>query len=204
MNRFYLGWKGTPWKPELMPEPRAPVNYKDPVKISGYIAEKKVSQQDKAAQQPFYGRIAEWTLIDEGGAVIDDCDYQDAGELLIGAVERVLPADSCLLPGRLVHGLIGLDVKTALRIAAVETMCKESSAIAPFYLWYDRKFCYDPYQALVGSMDPPIPLTDLADFLGCSDAYQCYLESDDSLAQAHLARALTAHSIAHTEIVSVD
>lgn len=42
---------------EFLPEPQAPSNYKDEVKIKAYVEEKRIEQVDKAALDPDYGEI---------------------------------------------------------------------------------------------------------------------------------------------------
>lgn len=167
---FYVGWTGEPWRTELLPEPSAPGNYKDPAKISAYVEEKRVKQQRSARSLPIYGRLESVFVCDDSGErvfsrttddIAGDADGRTAGLAFLDWLRStfIFPEDihdeslmsaagSDLGPVQ----LIGLDIKAALKMAAMEGFIHPHSRAEPsaiprriWHLHHSDDFCVDPF-----------------------------------------------------------
>ena len=76
-----------PDKFDLLPEPEAAKNIKDPAKIEADIDAKRVAQREKAALDPMFGRVAAVAFVGEIEEVIVIEDASDEAErLLVGHI----------------------------------------------------------------------------------------------------------------------
>ena len=70
MNSFYIGWTSDAYRTDLLPEPEAPSNYKDPAKIAAAVAAKKEKQEADARFSPFYGKLSSICMLSPAGDVL--------------------------------------------------------------------------------------------------------------------------------------
>jgi hypothetical protein len=183
---YYVGWTGMPWKTELMPEATAPSNYKDPAKIAVAVEEKRAKQQETAGSVPIYGRIESVSVLNDAGAVLFehtlDAPVEGSGHddtssglafvdfLLDTFTFPTEDSDYELSDGR-GNGparLIGFEVKTALKMAAMELFNQKPGSTRarnlPTRMWYRRTFCVDPFEMLRAGV-PDLTLGSAMSFL---------------------------------------
>ena len=187
---YYVGWTGEPWRTELLPEPTAPGNYKDPAKISAYVEEKRVKQQHTARSLPIYGRLESVFVCDDSGECVfsrttddiaGDADGRTAGLAFLDWLRStfIFPEDitctglwsaagSDLGPVQ----LVGFDIKTALKMAAMEGFIHPHSraepAAIPRRIWHLHQsddFCVDPFE-MVRKGVPDLTLAAAMRFFG--------------------------------------
>jgi hypothetical protein len=210
---YYVGWTGMPWKTELMPEPTAPSNYKDPAKIAAAVEEKRVKQQETAGGVPIYGKLEAVTVLDDAGEVvfkhadgdtIDDVDDVSAGTAFATFLidKFTFPTEDsdyelCVCDTHESARLIGIEVKTSLKMAAMELLTNNPllSIHAPHQLptrmWYRRTFCVDPFEMLRAGV-PDLTLDAALLFLGGAPAPVIH---QDALLQSYTS-AMSARELA--------
>ena len=195
---YYVGWTGTPWKTDLMPEPTAPSNYKDPEKIAAAVEEKRVKQQETAGGTPIYGKLESVTVIDDQGDVVfEHIDGEDptasAGATFVDFLldTFIFPTEDHhydLLVGNQPARLIGLEVKTPLKMAAMELFNNppEAASDIPTRMWYRRTFCVDPFE-MVRAGVPDLTLDAALSFLGSTPTPAQSMSHAKALAARELA-----------------
>lgn len=97
---------------EWVETPKAPKNYKDPVKIQEYINDKVNELKATSNEHPLAGHITRWALQDGDNEPAHGSDVVD---LLSALTDIVKEASEPVM-------LIGLDINHGLRVAAYETM----------------------------------------------------------------------------------
>jgi hypothetical protein len=161
MNSFYVGWTSDAYRTDLLPEPEAPSNYKDPEKIAAAVAAKKEKQEANARFSPFYGKLSSICLLSPAGDILlhhnDGEQDMDTGTMFTDFLVNMFkfPAQDDQ-HGQLEYNnepaqLVGKDVKDALKMAAMEALAVGtlSPNDIPPRLWYGRSaFCVDPYEVL--------------------------------------------------------
>ena len=174
MHSFYVGWTSEAYRTDLLPEPEAPSNYKDPEKIAAAVAAKKEKQEASARFHPFYGKLSSVCLLAPTGDVLfqhyhsgSTHSTEPESEADVGTVFVNFLLDTFKFPEQddphgqlLVTGeqwtdepaqLVGMDVKNALKMAAMEALAVGtiSPNEIPSKLWYGRSaFCVDPYEMI--------------------------------------------------------
>lgn len=179
---YYVGWTGVPWNTALMPEPTAPGNYKDPEKIAAYVEERRTKLQEAAGGMPIYGKLDSVTVLDDQGDVvfshtsgdtIDGVDDVSAGTAFVDFMldTFIFPTEDSdyeLRVGNHPVRLIGLEVKTSLKMAAMEYVSgghDRKHDWLPTRMWHRRTFCVDPFDLLRHGV-PDLTLESALSFLG--------------------------------------
>ena len=75
---------------ELIEEPSAPANYKDPDKIAAYVAEKRVKLVERAGLDPDTAKICAVALLIKGNPPTVMTYFQDAEEAMVQAFWSML------------------------------------------------------------------------------------------------------------------
>ena len=185
---YYVGWTGRPWKTDLMPEPTAPSNYKDPAKIAAAVQEKRAKQLETAGGVPIYGKLEAVTVVNDLGGVafthttghptLDGVDDVPVGlafaDFLLNTF--TFPTEDADYELRVCDTqesarLIGLEVKTPLKMAAMEVFVTPSAWTRlriPTRMWYRRTFCVDPFEMLRAGV-PDLTLDAALSFLGSEE-----------------------------------
>jgi hypothetical protein len=216
MHSFYIGWTSDAYRVDLLPDPEAPSNYKDPAKIAAAVAAKKEKQEASARFHPFYGKLSSVCLLSPTGDVL--FQHYGPGENLVEATaEQGVDIGSmfteCLTNmfkfpaqddqhGQLEYNnepaqLVGEDVKDALKMAAMEALAAGtlSPGDIPPRLWYGRSaFCLDPYE-VVGSGVPGFDRVRADTFFRFSFEATDYVDHDNGVPSAHY-NALRAKHVA--------
>jgi len=198
---YYVGWTGMPWRTDLLPEVAAPSNYKDPAKIAAVVQEKRAKQQETAGSAPIYGKLEAVTVLDGAGEVVfkhtsgdtlDGVDDVSAGAAFVDFMLATFTfptedTDYELRESGFRVRLIGLEVKTPLKMAAMEVIEADErggiSGALPTRMWYRRTFCVDPFEMLRAGV-PDLTLDSALSFLGGTSPAE-YAEGADSQAHAH-------------------
>lgn len=183
---YYVGWTGRPWKTDLMPEPTAPSNYKDPAKIAAAVQEKRAKQLETAGGVPIYGKLEAVTVVNDLGGVafthttghptLDGVDDVPVGLAFADFLLNTFTfptedTDYELRVGDQTARLIGLEVKTPLKMAAMEVFVTPSAWTRlriPTRMWYRRTFCVDPFEMLRAGV-PDLTLDAALSFLGSEE-----------------------------------
>lgn len=165
MHSFYVGWTSDPYRTDLLPEPTAPSNYKDPEKIAAAVAAKKEKQEATSRFFPFYGKLSSICILSPAGDVLlqhsDGEQDMDTGTMCTDFLINMFkfPAQDEQY-GQLEYNnepaqLVGKGVKDALKMAAMEALAVGtlSPNDIPPRLWYGRSaFCVDPYEVLANGV----------------------------------------------------
>jgi len=210
---YYVGWTGTPWRTDLMPEPTAPANYKDPAKIAAVVAEKREKLHATAGGTAVYGKLETVCVLANNGEVLLDHtsgDTYNGVDNVSAAVAFfdfltstfVFPTDGHqLISGSHPAQLYGVGVKDALQITAMQVLGEQlvSPESVPYRMWYHRTYCADPV-AMVSRNIPSLGVNEVLRFFGDEPLGAAPAAQD--LAQA--ARTIaTRTGLAHTSDVTV-
>jgi hypothetical protein len=174
MKNLYLGFEFAPlqnWQ-DILPAPKAPINYKDPVKIQAYIDARLVElEQGKAATELLSGRVSRAVVLGrttESGDLTKLLDIMDmhAGHRTL---QFITEFDGCTGSEQL--GLFGYRIHRATRLMALDAMF-DAKDVSLAYCWaayrwaldLDYDFRYgqmpgyiDPVSVLFGSSDADLP-----------------------------------------------
>lgn len=221
---YYVGWTGVPWNTDLMPAPAAPSNYKDPAKIAVAVEEKREKQLASAGSIPIYGKLESVCVLNDRGEVVFSHTSGDTHDPLYshlaastGHQEGVddVSANTAFLDfmlstfqfptedadyeltdgsGHSVR-LIGLEVKTALKMAAMQSfaasnVCPIDPFDIPTRMWYRRTFCVDPFEMLRAGV-PDLTIESAMTFVGFDPAMLG--EQTVAYGNATVARELATH-----------
>jgi hypothetical protein len=210
---YYVGWTGMPWRTDLLPEVAAPSNYKDPAKIAAVVQEKRAKQQETAGSAPIYGKLEAVTVLDGAGEVVFKHTSGDTldgvADVTAGTAFATFLIDKFTFPTedsdyelrvcdtQESARLIGIEVKTSLKMAAMEVIEADERGVVsgnfgelslfgrvlPTRMWYRRTFCVDPFEMLRAGV-PDLTLDSALSFLGGTSPAE-YAEGADSQAHAH-------------------
>jgi hypothetical protein len=208
IKNYYVGWTGTQFRTDLMPEPVAPANYRDPAKISAYVDEQRAQRMHDAAQTPFFGRLARLVVVNEAGETLVDVDESASFELVKFLTENFhfpSPGEYYLQGGTGPAQLVGFNLKVALKIAALEVLAsnrqvrRQAAADAdspaaelisdlmsvPVRMWHYRTYCSDPVNMLK-TVIPGVDMPVIANFFDLTQ-----FDVNDPAAQAVFVRELS-------------
>jgi hypothetical protein len=208
INNYYVGWTGTQYRTDLMPEPVAPANYRDPVKIAAYVDEQRAQRMHDAAQTPFFGRLARLVVVNEAGETVVDVDESASFEFVKFLTENFQfpnPGEYYLQGAEGPAQLVGFNLKVALKIAALEVLAAnrqvrrqaaadaESPASAlvsalmsvPVRMWHYRTYCSDPV-SMLKTVIPGVDMPVIANFFDLTQ-----FDLNDPAAQAVFVRDLS-------------
>ena len=213
---YYVGWTGTPWRADLMPDPQAPGNYKDPVKIAAAIEEKRAKQEQTAGRIPIYGKLDSVAVLDRAGETLFYDEGSGTGSEATAPAFFKFLTDTFVFPcghdvalfgpGGDEVQLIGFDIKAALKMTAMEMLAPmepELTNRVPLRMWHRRTFCVDPFQ-LLGSGIADFNWSVAENFFGLQSAVTSELLAEDradlafELASKLGLNATTATSAAQT------
>jgi hypothetical protein len=201
MNSFYIGWTSDAYRTDLLPEPEAPSNYKDPAKIVAAVAAKKEKQEADARFSPFYGKLSSICMLSPAGDVLlqhnDGEQDMDTGTMFTDFLINMFKFPDHTGPFELTWPqllyndepaqLVGKAVKDALKMAAMEALAVGtlSPNDIPPRLWYGRSaFCVDPYEVLSSGVPGFDPIR-LDTFFKFSFEATDYVEQDNGVPSTH-------------------
>jgi hypothetical protein len=156
-NVYFLGIDTAPARPELLGEPRAPSNYKNPEAIARYKEETRLRYLERADRVVGVARVVQADIYHlEGTKVFSSFDRDEHLELVSPAlallkwlsktVDKVLQNDPGNLFDRSTTAIVGFNIERQLRIAEAINDRVHGSSVRTLRnpLWSPRVDLLDP------------------------------------------------------------